>query len=173
VVLTFDDGYQSFLRYAYPLLKELGFTATLFIYTDYVGLGRNALGWDDLRRLADEGFVLGAHSKTHSELRRRPGEAPGAFERRMHTELALPRQLFQARVGRTPVALAYPYGAHDDELVGKVREHGYLAAFSIRPEGNPSFVHPLRIRRSQIYSDLTLEEFARTLAAFHEEPLLR
>src|SRR5215470_20242731 len=37
VVLTFDDGYKSFMQYAYPLLKELGFTATLFVYTDYVG----------------------------------------------------------------------------------------------------------------------------------------
>jgi len=173
VVLTFDDGYQSFLRHVYPVLKELGFTATLFIYTDYIGLGRNALGWDDLRRLADEGFALGAHSKTHSELRRRPGESPEAFERRLHTELVVPRQLFQARVGRTPRALAYPYGTHDDELVQKVKEQGYLAGLSVRREGNPSFVHPLRIRRSQIFADMTLEEFARNLTVFHEEPLLR
>jgi peptidoglycan/xylan/chitin deacetylase (PgdA/CDA1 family) len=173
VVLTFDDGYQSFLRYAYPVLKELGFTATLFVYTDYVGLGRNALGWDDLRRLAAEGFVIGAHSKTHSELRRRPDESPDAFARRVHAELATPLQLFQARVGRTPRALAYPYGTHDDELVQKVKENGYLAAFSVRREGNPSFVHPLRIRRSQIFADMTLEEFARNLTVFHGEPLVR
>ncbi|HUO64674.1 MAG TPA: polysaccharide deacetylase family protein, partial [Terriglobales bacterium] len=31
VVLTFDDGYKSFKQYAYPVLKELGFTATLFV----------------------------------------------------------------------------------------------------------------------------------------------
>src|ERR1051325_7538666 len=42
VVLTFDDGYKAFLQYAYPILKELGFTATLFVYTDYIGLGGNA-----------------------------------------------------------------------------------------------------------------------------------
>src|SRR5207244_7287797 len=51
VVLTFDDGYRSFLQYAHPVLKKLGFTATLFVYTDYVGAGRNSLGWDDLARL--------------------------------------------------------------------------------------------------------------------------
>jgi peptidoglycan/xylan/chitin deacetylase (PgdA/CDA1 family) len=173
VVLTFDDGYQSFLRHVYPVLKELGFTATLFVYTDYVGLGRNALGWDDLRRLADEGFEIGAHSKTHSELRRRAGESSDAFERRVHAELVVPRQLFQARLGRTPAALAYPYGSHDDELVQKVRDKGYRAALTVRREGNPSFVHPLRIRRSQIFADMTLAEFARNLTVFHEEPLLR
>jgi len=50
VVLTFDDGYKSFKQYAYPVLKELGFTATLFVYTDYVGAGRNALSWRTSRR---------------------------------------------------------------------------------------------------------------------------
>ncbi|HSF05581.1 MAG TPA: polysaccharide deacetylase family protein [Methylomirabilota bacterium] len=173
VVLTFDDGYQSFLRHAYPVLKKLGFTATLFVYTDYVGLGRNALGWDDLRRLADEGFGLGAHSKTHSELRRRADESPEAYARRVHSELVVPLQLFQARLGRTPRVLAYPYGSYDDELMQQVGNKGYLAALTVRREGNPSFVHPLRIRRSQIFADMTLGEFARNLTVFHEEPLLR
>jgi hypothetical protein len=40
VLLTFDDGFRSFLQYAYPVLKDLGFTATLFIYTDLCGRGQ-------------------------------------------------------------------------------------------------------------------------------------
>ena len=74
VVLTFDDGYRAFREYAYPILKELGFGATLFVYTDYVGAGRNALTWDELRALAAEGFDVQAHSKTHGDLRRASGE---------------------------------------------------------------------------------------------------
>ncbi|HEV8643617.1 MAG TPA: polysaccharide deacetylase family protein [Methylomirabilota bacterium] len=171
VVLTFDDGYKSFLQHAYPLLKDLGFPATLFVYTDYVGNGRNALDWDDLKWLANDGFQVGAHSKTHSDLRRHPGEPNEEFTRRMQIELAEPLALFRRRLGRTPHVLAYPYGAHNDELAQKVREHGYIAAFSVRREGNASFVHPLRIRRSQIYADMTLEEFARNLDIFHQEAL--
>lgn len=171
VVLTFDDGYKSFLQYAYPILKELGYPATLFVYTDYVGNGRNALDWDDLKWLANDGFDLGAHSKTHSDLRRHPGEPAEEFSRRMQVELAEPLALFRRRLGRTPQVLAYPYGANDDELAQKVREHGYIAAFSVRREGNASFVHPLRIRRSQIYADMTVEEFARNLDVFHQEAL--
>src|SRR5689334_3107052 len=49
VLLTFDDGYRSFLQYAYPVLKDLGFTATLFVYTDYIGAGSNAFSWADLK----------------------------------------------------------------------------------------------------------------------------
>jgi peptidoglycan/xylan/chitin deacetylase (PgdA/CDA1 family) len=69
VVLTFDDGYRSFLQHAFPILKELGFTATLFVYTDYVGAGPNALGWNDLKRLADEGVQIEAHSKRQDRLK--------------------------------------------------------------------------------------------------------
>src|SRR4030095_13915199 len=64
VVLTFDDGYKSFRQYAYPVLKELGFPATLFVYTDYVGAGRNALSWPGVRGLAAAGFGLQAPFKT-------------------------------------------------------------------------------------------------------------
>lgn len=172
VVITFDDGYKSFLQHAYPVLKRLGFTATLFVYTDYIGSGVNALDWDELKQLTEDGFGIAAHSKTHSDLRRRPGESAEDFARRMRTELAEPLALFQRRLGRAPHVLAYPYGAHDDEVAKKAREHGYVAAFSVRRESNAAFVQPLEIRRSQIYSDMTLAEFARTLDTFHTDVLV-
>lgn len=172
VVLTFDDGYRSFLQHAYAILKKHGFPATLFVYTDYVGGSPNAMSWDDLRRLADEGFTIGAHSKTHSDLRRRPGETADAFAQRMQVELAQPLQLFRTRLGREPRFLAYPYGAHDEDVIRKVQDYGYTAAFSVRREGNASFVYPLRLHRSQIYSEMTLKDFARNLNVFHQESVL-
>ena len=36
-VLTFDDGYADFYKNAYPILRRYGFTATVFIITDFVG----------------------------------------------------------------------------------------------------------------------------------------
>src|SRR5205814_1039322 len=70
VVLTFDDGYHAFRDHAYPVLKPLGFSATLFVYTDYVGASRNAMSWEELKGLVAEGFDVQAHSKTHGDLRR-------------------------------------------------------------------------------------------------------
>jgi len=87
----------------------------------------------------------------------------------MQVELAEPLALFERRLGQAPQVIAYPYGAHDDALVKKVREHGYIAAFSVRREGNASFVPPLRIHRSQIYSEMTIEEFAKSLDVFQKE----
>jgi len=171
VVLTFDDGYQSFREYAYPVLKQLGFPATLFVYTDYVGASRNALSWEQLKTLAAEGFDVQAHSKTHADLRRAAGETDAQYAKRMQAELAEPPRLFQRQLGQGVQFLAYPYGRVDDDLLTRVREQGYAAAFTVRRESNPSFARPLRISRSQIYSEMTLEQFARNLNLFHHENL--
>jgi hypothetical protein len=67
--------------------------------------------------------------------------------------------------------LAYPYGRFDDALLARVQEQGYAAAFTVRRESNPSFARPLQISRSQVYSEMTIEQFARNLNLFHEENL--
>ena len=171
VVLTFDDGYRSFRDYAYPLLKQLGFPATLFVYTDYVGAGKNALSWEDLRSLAAEGFDIQAHSKTHNDLRRGDSETEAQYAKRMQAELADPPRLFQRQLGRPVPFLAYPYGRVDDSLIARVKEQGYTAGFTVRRESNSAFVPLLHIRRSQVYSDMTLEQFIKNLNLFHGENL--
>jgi peptidoglycan/xylan/chitin deacetylase (PgdA/CDA1 family) len=171
VVLTFDDGYKSFKEYAYPVLKELGFPATLFVYTDYVGAGRNALSWQDLKELSAAGFEVHAHTKTHGDLRRVAGEPDAQYLRRMQIELGQPEEIFQKNLGRRSNVIAYPYGSWDESLLTKVKEYGYVAGFSVRRQGNASFVRPLAANRSQIYSEMSLDDFARNLNVFQEESL--
>ncbi|HXU89212.1 MAG TPA: polysaccharide deacetylase family protein [Methylomirabilota bacterium] len=171
VVLTFDDGYRSFRDFAYPVLKELRFTATLFVYTDYVGAGRNALSWDDLKALAAEGFDVQAHSKSHGDLRRGPHEGDAQYARRMQAELIEAPRTLARSVGRPVSFLAYPYGRADDAVLAKVKDQGYQAAFTVRRESNAAFVDVLRIGRSQVYAEMTLEQFAKNLNAFHPENL--
>ena len=160
VVITFDDGYKSFLRYAYPALKEVGFTATLFVYTDYVGAGGNAFSWAELKRLADEGFQVEAHSKTHGNLRRAANEPANSYQNRLRAELEAPLGLFQKNIGRSVQFLAYPYGAQDDQVVERTKSAGYLAAFTVRPQSSYAFIDPYRIHRVQIFSEMKLDDFA-------------
>lgn len=171
VVVTFDDGYRSFLTHAYPVLKELGYTATLFVYTDYIGAGRNALGWDDLKRLAAEGFEIEGHSKTHSDLRRRKDEPDADYHRRLRAEMEVPQKLFRERLGRPATFLAYPYGAVDDDVIPAARDYGFSAGLTVLREGNSAFVPAFRVRRSQIYAEMTLEDFVRNLNTFAQEGL--
>jgi peptidoglycan/xylan/chitin deacetylase (PgdA/CDA1 family) len=170
VILTFDDGWRSFKEYAYPILKELEYPATLFIYTDFVG-ARIALSWAELKELAQEGFDIQAHSKTHDDMRRKSTESDEEYRRRMQLELVQPLALFQQRIGQLPRILAYPYGSHDEDVVKRVREAGYVAALDVRRQGNPSFTPALTIHRAQIYSEMSLEDFVRNLTVFSEEAI--
>jgi peptidoglycan/xylan/chitin deacetylase (PgdA/CDA1 family) len=170
VVLTFDDGWKSFRQHAVPILRELGFPATLFIYTDFIG-GGAALTWDDLRELAREGFDIQAHSKTHGDLRRKPGEPDAEYLRRLDSELLQPQVLFRRHLGEAKPILAYPYGSHDEEIEKRLREAGYWAALDVRRQGNPAFTPLLGLHRAQIYAEMTLEQFARNLTVFAEETI--
>ncbi|HKY08102.1 MAG TPA: polysaccharide deacetylase family protein [Candidatus Binatia bacterium] len=171
VLLTFDDGYRSFLQYALPVLKELGFTATLFIYTDFVGGGANAFTWADLKKLQQEGFDVQAHSKSHGDMLRGANEPAAEYDRRLEAELAQPRALFQKNLGFAPEILAYPYGRQDDAVVRRTRDRGYTAAFTVRRQASPSFVDPYRIHRSQIYPEMSMDDFIKNLDLYSEEEI--
>src|SRR5437870_2719180 len=168
VLLTFDDGYRSFVQYARPILKDYGFGATLFVYSDFIG-GGTALSWQDLKTLTEQGFDVQAHSKSHGNLRRKEGESEAAYAKRLEAELAFPATLFKKHLGRSSDVLAYPFGEMDDELLPYVGKYGYSAAFTVRRQSNPAFVSPLKISRSQIYSDMTAKDFARNLIVFQDE----
>ena len=87
VALTFDDGFVSFAERAWPVLRDHGLSATVFVVSDHVG-GTNAwgqrpapgnpslplMGWETLGRLAEAGVELGAHTRSHRDLR---GASPG------------------------------------------------------------------------------------------------
>jgi peptidoglycan/xylan/chitin deacetylase (PgdA/CDA1 family) len=74
VVLTFDDGYLDFYTQAFPVLRQYGFTATVFLPTDYIdsskpGLkGKYHLTWDLVRELSQSGIDFGSHTCSHPQL---------------------------------------------------------------------------------------------------------
>ena len=50
VAITFDDGYESFYRLVFPLLRKYDFPATVFLPTDFVGSQR-VFWWDELLQI--------------------------------------------------------------------------------------------------------------------------
>ena len=85
VVITFDDGYQNFRDYAWPVLAELGFPATVYLVSSLVGdrsrwlaqQGRDAPMMDSatVRELRRDGVLFGSHSVSHPRLSRLPAVA--------------------------------------------------------------------------------------------------
>lgn len=54
VLVTFDDAYRDFGEVAWPILREHGVPATLFVPTAYVAPTHRAFWWDRIHRALDE-----------------------------------------------------------------------------------------------------------------------
>lgn len=166
VAITFDDGYQSVFRHAYPVLQRLGYPATLFVYTDFLG-SRDAVTPAQLRQMAASGLVdVQAHSKSHANLTERlEGETDATYRRRIDRELLVPRTVLersQAQDGGTASAvrhLAYPYGDANDTVLAAMAQNGYELGLTVDPGTNRFYAAPLMLRRVMIYGDRDLADF--------------
>ncbi len=128
VVITFDDGYASFIDYAFPLLKDSGFKAAVNIIGQYVGtfmtLGGNRpmLSWDEYRFLKNSGLVeLGCHTYNLHSMSRVPPYSGKVLE----DDLRLFTETFAKEIGTSPDILAWPFGAYDQNGVRVAERIGF------------------------------------------------
>lgn len=168
VAITFDDGYETVHRHAFPLLKKHGMPATLFVYTDFVG-ARDALGWAQMEEMLRSGLVdIQSHSKTHRNLAERQHEdGDAALRAWLDTELRSSKQAIERRLGAAGAKVrhfAYPYGEANEAVLDAMRRHGYEMGFTVTPGGNPFYSSPLMLRRVMIFGEHDLDDFRQRLS---------
>jgi peptidoglycan/xylan/chitin deacetylase (PgdA/CDA1 family) len=151
VVINLDDGYRSTYEIAYPILKKYGFTATLFIYTSFIGASNNALTWDQLKAMKADGFEVGSHSVNHVDLSKKlDGESEKEYLARVKRELMVSKQVLDDKLNQNTRYIAFPYGEFTPVLLKLCEETGYRVGFSVKAGGNPFFSEPLSLKRDQI-----------------------
>jgi peptidoglycan/xylan/chitin deacetylase (PgdA/CDA1 family) len=137
--VTFDDGLESIIDNALPVLKEKGIPVTLFIVTDILGRNRDweHRGGDDtrhervmseeqLRKLPSELVAIGSHTMTHPFL-------PSLECAQLQQELTGSRLKLERMLDRRVTLLSFPYGAFDDRIIEDCREAGYERVFTALP----------------------------------------
>lgn len=151
VLITVDDGYRSVYEVAYPILKRYGFVATLFIYTDYIGLSSKALSWDDLRQLKAAGFTIGSHSVSHADLTRQgKDETDQAFLARVKHEVVVSKQILDRELDQDTIIFSFPFGRSDEKSVALAKVAKYKMAVTVERGNNPFFSNPLDLRRDMV-----------------------
>jgi peptidoglycan/xylan/chitin deacetylase (PgdA/CDA1 family) len=131
VIITFDDGYASFGDYAFPLLKEYGFKATINAIGKHIGryinLGWNRplLSWDEYRHFSMSGHVeLGCH--TYGLHVYNSGLGILAFSpQELEDDLRLFRDLAKRELGSDTKILAWPYGIYNQRSIAIAKRAGY------------------------------------------------
>ena len=134
---------------AFPVLREFGFKATVFLVTGYCGnhndwpgnlpsLERSSLlSWDEIREMSAHGIEFGSHTANHPDLTRIP-------LKQAEQEIAHSRQQIEDRLGSPVTLFAYPYGRWNSQVKDIVRSHFQGACStklgSVRAGGDPYMI---------------------------------
>jgi peptidoglycan/xylan/chitin deacetylase (PgdA/CDA1 family)/glycosyltransferase involved in cell wall biosynthesis len=154
VILTFDDGYADTHTLAFPLLRQHGMTAVVFLIGDasivsnvWDAAGEPAvplLSREQIREMAACGIEFGSHTATHARL-------PDLDAEHLAAELAGWKRTLEDRVGEPVIALCYPYGAVNAKVKEAVAEAGYV--FGVASDSGPLRLGEdlYEIRRAQVF----------------------
>ena len=159
-VVTFDDGWKSQYEVGWPIMKKYGYPFTLFIYTEGVRGGTlgggEAITWEQLADLRDNGVDIQAHTATHQDLREghtvmviEPGgkrtkkKLSGAdYEKWVQNEVVGCKELLEQRLGIKVNCFAVPFGNYNEHVKELARNAGYEAMFTVY--GQPiTFTSPM------------------------------
>lgn len=157
-LLTFDDGYENFYEVAAPILLDLGFRATVFLPTDYIG---DFPGWFERDResiasfLGRFNFSVPERHCLDSMMRAAAGRrlmnkaqirelSRAGFDFQSHSaghhflpllsddalarDLARSGQFLTQELAIHSPMLCYPYGAYNARVSETARQLGFRAA---------------------------------------------
>ncbi len=80
------------------------------------------MSWDQLGGLADAGWEIGSHTRSHPHLTQIGDDHAARASSRSR------KATVEERLGRPCPTLAYPYGDHDERVVAAAGAAGYAAA---------------------------------------------
>lgn len=175
VGLSFDDGFRDIADNALPVLKSLGFRATVFVATGvtdgrvpfawYDGRQPPVLDWSEVLELDRGGtFEFEAHTVTHPNLL-------ALDDSSARNEIVESKRELEERLGREVGLFAYPAGLFGERERRLVAEAGYRAAVSCEPGVNVPTTDRFALRRRQIDPRDRLLDFRAKVGGGHDTPL--
>lgn len=117
VVLTFDDGDKSHFDAVFPILRNLGFTATFFVTVNDIGKdGR--MDWTMIYDLSRAGMDIGSHGMSHVFF---PGQTPYAIL----NEFVLSKQVLEKYTRKRVHFVSIPHGFYNQQILTIARDAGF------------------------------------------------
>ena len=129
VIISLDDGFESWTRTVLPMLKARGMVAEFYLTLD--AINRHVIGWGQVRELAAAGMGIGAHDVHHVQLAQLGLGRPPASAAVMWYEVDQARLIIGQELGRLPDSMAYVGGGFNATLEALAKKAGYSTARSV------------------------------------------
>jgi peptidoglycan/xylan/chitin deacetylase (PgdA/CDA1 family) len=126
VQITFDDGEQSQLHNALPLLAAHGISARYFITPGLIGTAAKFLGWDELKILQNAGHSIQSHGWSHKFL-------TFCSDSELSHELRAPKQLLEEKMGTAVEEISVPGGRWNWRVIDACAAAGYKRVYVSDP----------------------------------------
>ncbi len=153
VMLTFDDGYETFYEYALPILEKYEFNAVVFVvgaladyYTeiDDHNLNYSYLNWSEIKELDENklidiqshSFDLHKNTGNRSGMKKKKGETFEQYSEFLRDDASKMKEKMLNFIGREPTAIAYPFGSYSDESSEILKKCGIKMAFTCEERVN-------------------------------------
>lgn len=139
IAVTFDDGFQSILINALPVMYARKIPATIFVTTGFLG---KTPGWlhdsnhkdadeliltrEQLKQLPADKVAIGSHCVTHPNL-------ITIDEKNAIQEISQSKRTLEEILNKSIYLLSFPHGAYNEKIVEMSKEVKYKRVFSNIP----------------------------------------
>lgn len=152
VVITFDDGQESFARYALPLLEKYGMKAIAAVVGEYADeytenhdtdVNYAYMSWERIAEAARSGCAeIACHTYAMHDTSprmgcgRKKGEDAQSYRRAFSRDLDMAEERLAAALGETSRVFMYPFGTVCPEAREILAERGYRVLFTCEERVN-------------------------------------
>lgn len=154
VAITFDDGCETDLLIAAPILKQHSFGATFYIVAGLVGQP-GYLSISQLRALHEAGFEIGSHSMTHSYLK-------SLNSAQVRSEVFDSKDRLEQLVGGRVDHFSCPGGRWESRVSELAKQAGYLSVATSEIGVNLATTDPYHLTRIAVFRSTSNTSFAAT-----------
>ena len=159
MLITFDDGYESIFKEAYPIMSKLDLVGLVFPISSYIG---KANTWDvnflinkkrhmtskQLLELHQHGWEIGSHGDCHRSYR-------FLSDKEIKNDMSISKQILEDMLQKAVTSFAPPFGYYNSYILNVCDSLGYKKIFIQKPltytKRNNKFNVEIIYRRS-IYS---------------------